>query len=125
MSKGIWEIVTGTETLGKGASRSEETTFKQRSNMALATIMLSISDRFLGPALEIKDPSILWKTLKEQYNALSAASVDAILAQYQALEMKEDESIVEFFSRFTLLETRRTGVGHHVSRPEQMRALLR
>lgn len=51
--------------------------------------------------------------------------MDAILAEYQALEMNENESVNEFASRIGVLETRLIGVGQRSIVSENLRALLR
>ena len=43
IGKDLWDITTGTETLGDDATAEEQRKFKKRENLALASVCLSVA----------------------------------------------------------------------------------
>lgn len=123
-SKGLWSIVDGCESPPEGSGESLRK-FDRRKEIALSTILLLVHDSCVAPVMDMRNPSLVWKTLKEQHQAVSQASRDGLLDRYQAMKMKPSESVLEFRARLSELESQLGGIGYNTSEAEQLRALLR
>lgn len=62
--------------------------FQRRRDIALTTILLTIDDAYSATVIDQRDPEKIWQELRDMYHAISLASVDTYLSQYQDIKMK-------------------------------------
>ncbi|KAI0563524.1 gag-polypeptide of LTR copia-type [Gracilaria domingensis] len=74
--------------------------------------------------MNFRNPSEVWKMLKEQHQAVSQESRDGLLDLYQPIRMKPKKTVPEFRAR-SKLESELGGIGYNTSEQKQLRALLR
>ena len=79
--KGIWKHVEGSAVTP--TDEAKLVTPKRNQDMALVNIMISITPACKASVLRLCDPKEAWKTLKETYEIVSVASIDAKLSALQ------------------------------------------
>lgn len=121
--KGLWGFISGDED--EPTTETEKAKYLRRKDMALSNLLLTIEDACSASVIDLREPKAVWEELKTIYQAVSTASVDSFLTQYQGMKMCPKEKVVEYVNRLTQLENKLSGVGHAVSAEEKTRALLR
>ena len=121
--KGLRQIVTATEK--EPAEATNKDRYLQRKDQALKKILLAIDDRFIDPIINIKEPSEVWEKLKDTYESVSKAHLDAYIAQLQVIRMKSTEKIMDLVNLIKTLENKLESIGHIVEPDETRRILLR
>ena len=60
----------------------------------------------------MRDPKAVWDKPRDTYKTTSEARVDAYVLQYHHTKMKLDETVMEYVSRLSEIESRLGAVGH-------------
>ena len=77
--KGLWQIVTATEKEPTEAMAKNK--YLHRRDQALTKILLVIDDSFIAAVVNTEGPSDFWEKLKNKYESVSRAHVDASITQ--------------------------------------------
>ena len=123
--KGLWKLVTGDEQEPAAGDESVIAKFARRRDVAVTTILLSIEESCLSPVMNLRDPIEIWRTLRETFQSVSEASIDAYLSRYQNLKMKGSEGVMDYVNRLKMVENQLYDIGHLLSDADKKRALLR
>ena len=65
IGKDLWEIVSGTETLSAEATAAEQSKFRKRENMALASVCLSIATNLQIYVRSAATAKEAWENLRD------------------------------------------------------------
>ena len=65
LAKELWKYVDGSEVLAEDASAEARTTFRQKSQKALSTIIMAISTPKLYLVTSCEQPKDVWETLRK------------------------------------------------------------
>ena len=99
--------------------------YQRRRDIALTTILLTIDDACSATVIDQRDPAKIWLELHDMYHAISLASVDTYLSQYQEIKMRPGETVMAYVNRLTEIENKLAAVGQPQIDEEKRRALLR
>lgn len=79
--KGLWEIGTGDEIFPAepGTTTENLNKFNRRRDVAVTTILLTIEDTCSASVINLRDPKVIWDTLKDTFQTTSKASIDTYL----------------------------------------------
>lgn len=86
--KGLWEFVSESAEASDEEGVDLEVGPNRKRNIAHAYTLMSIDDSCKASVLVMRDPVAVWKKLKDTYQAVSEASIDAKLSKLQHLKMK-------------------------------------
>lgn len=72
--RGIWRYVDekGTET-----GTYEDYVRSQKIGQAIAFLIMFMEDECIAPVIGLRDPKVIWPTLRKMYKAAAEASVDS------------------------------------------------
>ena len=65
MAKGLWKYVDGSEVLKEDANEATRTKFRDESQKAISTIVMTISTPQLYLVTSCEEPKAVWDTLKK------------------------------------------------------------
>lgn len=119
--KGVWIHVD--PNCSTVASQTDETDL-QRSNLALAYILMSIDRSCKSSVMKLRNPREVCNTLKRTYQSVAEAAIDAKILKLQNIQMSSKESIVAYTNRLEAPLNELLDAGNTVSRAEKRRALF-
>ena len=122
--RGLWGYVDGT-TVAPAAGADDRAAHEQKCDQAISIILLSIQQECLAPVISMRNPQMIWTTLKDMFESSSQANFDALLVQYQQLTMHESENVMQYVNRVVEMENNITSAGHKLSGDDKKRVLLR
>ena len=93
LGKELWKYVDGLEVLAEGVSAEAQTTFRQKSQKALSTIIMAISTPKLYLVTSCEQPKDVWDTLCKHYECETLANKLFLKKKYFRMEMKEGMSV--------------------------------
>ena len=67
IGKDLWEIIAGEEVLNEDASQADRRKFQRRSNMALATICLSVAANIQIYVRSAENAKEAWESLEKHF----------------------------------------------------------
>jgi len=73
-----------------------EAQLKKRKMQTCRLILLSVVDDLIDLVAECSDPTAMWQTLKNQFNAGDQSQVLTFMGQLQTIKMTEGGSIEEY-----------------------------
>lgn len=133
--KGLWKFVTPQATQSDTSTEGPENDQDvdedrsqkeaQRRDLAFAYILTAVDGSCKSLIRQERCPRVAWAVLRDTFQAVSEAAVDAKLSQLQSVELEKGERIVEYSSRIVGLVGELQCAGHDVSDLEKKRALLR
>lgn len=123
--KGLWEIVSGTEGAPTDPTSDTFKKYQRRRNVALTTLLLTIENPVVASVISLRSLMQVRDDLKDMFESVSKASIDALLIQLQNFRMKPDERIMSYVNRLVEIENKLVSIGHRVDNEEKLRALLR
>ena len=71
IGKDLWDITTGTETLGDDATAEEQRKFKKRENLALASVCLSVATSLQIYVRSAGNTKEAWENLESHFQKKS------------------------------------------------------
>lgn len=119
---GIWKFVDSRSSLG--ANRDDEAA-TQKSNLALAYIIMQIDWSRTPFVKRLWDPRDVWINLQDTYQSVGTSSMDAKLPKLQNIQMYSKESIVTYANMLKILVNQLFDVGRNISKSEKLFGLLR
>lgn len=129
--KGLWGYVNGDITdpidlsNNEGGVSADRAKFKQKMDLALANIFMTINASCKASVITLRDPKEVWDKLKEMYQTVSETAIDAKLMKFQQMEMTKGETVIEFANRIESIVNELAAVGHIIREMEKKRAILR
>lgn len=98
---------------------------EQKKDLALAYILTYVDDSCKAIGRQVKCPRNEWTTLKEMFESVGEASIDAKTLQLQAVVIRKGEDIVNYSRQIQGLVSELEIAGHVVSEMAQKQALFR
>ena len=95
MSKDLWEIVEGTETLPQGANQQQQQKFKKRVNQALASISLSVSTSVQLYVRKCKSGKEAWDALANHFEEKTLCRKVFLHRKLYSLRMSSETTMVD------------------------------
>ena len=93
MKHGAWGFVTGTEEEPEEGDHAGWRKFNDRSDKALASIVLAVEPALLYMLGDPQDPAEVWEKLSDQFEKKSWANKLALRRKLYSLRLKENESV--------------------------------
>lgn len=124
LAKELWKYVDGSEVLAEDASAEARTTFRQKSQKALSTIIMAISTPKLYLVTSCEQPKDVWDTLRKHYERETLANKLFLKKKYFRMEMKEGTSVEAHIKQMKELTDKLASVGAPISEEDQMVTLL-
>ena len=125
----VWALVVrGYAALEDIPSNSEEKKQYWDHAKALNTLQSSLSKKVLAKVLTSTSAKKLWDKLGTIYagdSKVKTTKLQTLKAQFEGLEMKEEESICQYFERIDTIVNAVRGMGHNVSDDEIVDKVLR
>lgn len=75
--KELWEYVEG--TVAESEQTKERKLFQRHNDLALAHTLMSITNSYKASVITLRDPKAVWNKLRDTFQAVSQASIDAML----------------------------------------------
>lgn len=69
----------------------------------LSSTFMAMSDDWLSATVKTDSQTELWTELKEKYDILAKATIDALLTDYHVLKMRDDVSMCNYVDRLTYM----------------------
>lgn len=95
----LWRFV---EAGDKAVSDDLAMMLKKDEEMSL--LIMPTEDEYIATLIGLREPSNIWKALKEIKKATAEASVDEMIVQLQTIRMGQSEKIMRYVNRMTELE---------------------
>lgn len=124
ISNQYWTIVSGLGMAPIGVPEERSLDFAHRSQNALSNTVLAVSNNCLSTTEDTDDLKALWDEVNRRYHAPSEATIDARIAAYHRVMMREGESITSYVDRVSGMEKRLIAVGQKWGEVQEIRALL-
>lgn len=75
------------------------TQLAQKRDQACSVLLLSIEPEWLAPVLGMRNPKNIFHTLEQIFKSSPDPNFQALLIQYQEIEMTDDEIIMQYVNR--------------------------
>ena len=89
LTKGLWKIVGGTETLKVGASSVLEAEFEKNSQRAFSTIVLGMQSSQLYLITPTEEPKVAWDALTKHFERETLVNKLFLKKRYFRMEILE------------------------------------
>ena len=100
--KDLWEIVQGTETLAEDASAEEQRKFKNRENLAIASVCSSVTTSLQIYVRSAKSTKEAWDNLQKQ---LEAKSLSKKLCYHRKLYSEHLQKLTDMTEHINFFRT--------------------
>ena len=124
IGKDLWEIVSGTETLSAEATAAEQSKFRKRENMALASVGLSIATNlqiYVRPAASAKEA---WENLEKHFEEKSLSRKIFYRRKLYSAGMQKGTSMINHINYVKTLSEHLEAVGDAVAEKDSVIILI-
>ena len=95
IGKDLWDITTGTETLGDDATAEEQRKFKKRENLALASVCLSVATSLQIYVRSASNAKEAWENLESHFQKKSLSRKIFYRRKLYSARMEEGTSMID------------------------------
>ena len=125
IKQGVWGFITGTEIEpDEEGDLAAWRKFNDRSDKALATIVLAVDPALLYLLGDPQDPGEVWQQLSEQFEKKSWANKLALRRKLYSLRLKENESVQKHIKSMIEIFESLSVVGHVVEEEDRVVHIL-
>jgi hypothetical protein len=124
LTKGLWNVVDGTEVLADDATAAARAEFVKRSQRGYSTIVLAIGTSELYLLTSSEHPKEAWDALRKHFERDTIANKLFLKKQYFRTEMKEGTSVEKHLKHMKELTDRLAAIGAPISEEDQVVTLL-
>ena len=124
IGKDLWEIVSGTETLSAEATAAEQSKFRKRENMALASVCLSIATNlqiYVRSAVTAKEA---WENLEKHFEEKSLSRKIFYRRKLYSARMQKGTSMINHINYVKTLSEHLEAVGDAVAEKDLVIILI-
>lgn len=111
--KGLYKHVEA--TAAEAVAIEGKPSFQRKGDLALAHILMTINQSRKASVIALRSPNTIWNKLKKMYQAVSEASMDAMLTKLQSIKLGTSEAINEYANRIDRLVNQLASVAHDVN----------
>lgn len=123
--KELWKYVNGTFVEPYANDTSEMELHQHKKDKAFSLIIMSGKEECESSVLTLREPISVWAKLRNIYQTVFEASIDARMIQLQNIEMLETETITQYSNKISNLVSELAAIGHGIAKSEKKRHLLR
>ena len=124
IKQGVWGFITGTEIEPEEDDVAALRKFYDRSDKALATIVLAVDPALLYLLGDPQDPAEVWQQLSDQFEKKSWANKLALRRKLYSLRLKENESVQKHIKGMIEIFESLSVVGHVVEEEDRVVHIL-
>lgn len=123
-AKGLWGMITETDTLDEDASAQARTEFIKLKERAFSMLVLNVSTSQLYLITNCQTPKEAWTTLKGQFERDTLANKLFLKKKYFRCEMTEGDRLAEHLKRMKELTDQLSAIGAVIEEEDQIVTLL-
>ena len=116
MEKGLSGFINGDEVPPIASSPiATRSAFKARSERAYSQIALGVEKSLQVHIIGTTDPKEAWEILEKQFNVVSVSQVVRLNKRFYAIQMKENDSMMQHLTHMTSLAQQLRDLGEEIS----------
>ena len=124
LTKGLWGLVDGSETLTEDANAAAREEFQKKLQRTFSTIVLAIGASQLYLVTSCEQPRTVWEELRNHFERDALANKLLLKKRYFRLEMKEGTSIQKHLKHMKELTDRLAAMGVPIHEEDRVVTLL-
>ena len=124
LSKGLWGIIDGTDTLPENATAAATNEHSKRSQKTFSSIVMAVGMSQLYLITLTESPAEAWDTLRKHFERETLSNKLFLKKQYFRSEMKDSTSVEAHLKHMKEIADRLAAIGAHIAEEDQVVTLL-